>query len=364
MRIAYIIDRITIGGAERLGVSVTSFLKKAGHDVAVFSLSIPLGRERSSFSWWKEAGIRLFVRPRMPFINRRHRVFWLSQHFKKWKPDLIWTTLDFSTLLGQILGQKLNIPVVSWRNSSDMFLLDSLVYSNDLTCLWVGDCRATTDTITRFLPADRVATWPPQLFEEDTFQLAQPWVPNTPLHFGSVGRLTWEKNYAILILALSLLDANTLSIPFHITIVGDGCDRKKLESFVMRRNLQKYITFSGKTLNPYPFLSSLHLYLQPSCAEGFCISAHEAMQVGLPLIASHVGELKYSVQNDQTGWSVPPNDPIALRDAIKFALHNPHLLAPRGKNARRYVSENFSSEKFIQNGNAVLQKIHDLTGLK
>ena len=96
-------------------------------------------------------------------------------------------------------------------------------------------------------------------------------------------------------------------------------------------------------LNPYSFLSSLHLYLQPTRYEGFCISAHEAMQVGLPLIASHVGELKYSVQNGKTGWSVPPNDPIALRDALKFALHNPHLLAPMGQNARHYVSENFNS---------------------
>ena len=276
---------------------------------------------------------------------------------------MIWTAEDLSTSVGQILGQKLNIPVVSWHNT-DYFLYNSLLYNGDLTSLWVGDCRATTDTITRFLPADRVATWPPQLFEEDTFQLAQPWMPNTPLHFGSVGRLTWQKGYAILILALSLLDADTLSIPFHITIVGDGSDRKQLESLVVRHNLQKYITFAGKTLNPRPFLSSFHLYLQPSRFEGFCISVHEAMQVGLPVIASHVGELKYSVQNDQTGWSVPPNDPIALRDALKFALHNPHLLAPMGQNARHYVSENFSSEKFVQNGNAILQKIHDLTGLK
>ncbi|MBO5996834.1 MAG: glycosyltransferase family 4 protein [Acetobacter sp.] len=363
MRIACIIDGIYIGGSERLNVRVSSFLQKAGHDVVVFSIFAPSERNERCTSWWKEAGIRLFVRPRTPFINHRHRMFWLSQHFKKWKPDLIWTSPYHPAILGQTLGHKLNIPVVSW-NFGAMFFHDSFVYNDDRTCLWVGDCRAATDTLARYLPAERFANWPPNLFNEGTFQLAQPWSPNTPLRLGSVGRLAFQKGYDVLIKALSLLDADTLSIPFHITIVGDGSEREKLEALVMRRNLQKYVTFAGAMLDPRSFLSSLHLYLQPSRYEGFCNAAHEAMQVGLPVIASDVGELKYSVQNDQTGWFVSPDDPIALRDALKFALHNPHLLAPMGQNARHYVSENFSSEKFVQNGSTVLQKIHDLTGLK
>lgn len=361
MRIAYVTHLGSEGGAERIHASVCPFLQKVGHDVTLFVLD---RRNGLASTWWREAGIRFFVRPRTPFINRRHRMYWLSQHFEKWKPDLIWTSMDLAASLGQILGRQLNIPVVSWHHNSGNFLYDSLVYSGERTSLWIGDSRATTDMLSRYLPANKVAYWPPYLFEEGTFQPAQPWLPNTPLRLGVVGRLCLDKGYDTLIKALFLLDADTLSIPFHITVVGDGPERERLQALVIRHNLQKYITFAGFMPNPRAFLSSLHLYLQPSIGEGFCIAAHEAMQVGLPVIASQVGELRYSVQNDQTGWSIPPNDPIALRDALKFALHNPHLLAPMGQNARRYVSENFSSEKFIQNGNAVLQKIHNLTGLK
>ncbi|MBO6091033.1 MAG: glycosyltransferase, partial [Acetobacter sp.] len=317
MRIALVTDIVgNAGGTERLHTAVCSFLQKAGHDVTLFVLD---GRGRAS-SWWREAGICFFLRPRTLFINRRHRMYWLSEHLKKWKPDLIWTCLERSTLLGSTLGHEINIPVVSWYNMGH-WCLHLLAENRDRVCLWIGDSRSAGDLLTQCLPADRIATWPPHLFNEGTFQLAQPWKPGTPISIGSLGRLAFQKGYEIVIKALYLLDADTLSIPFHITIVGDGPERNRLKNLITQYNVQRYIHFTGASLeDPRSFLSSLHLYLQPSMGEGFCIAAHEAMQVGLPVIASNVGELKYSVQNDQTGWSIPPDDPIALRDALKFAL--------------------------------------------
>ncbi|MBO6037948.1 MAG: glycosyltransferase family 4 protein [Acetobacter sp.] len=363
MRIAYIINSAGFGGAELPTPTICRVLQEAGHEVIVFvlckgdGLSLPL---------WKKSKLNVFIR----HGNRKDHLaalFWLFQHFQTWKPDLIWTSLVRSTLLGQIIGQKLNIPVVSWRNTVKPKLINHILLRlcHSASCLWIGDSQATTKYLTRKLhiPPEKVTYWP--IFQATpSAPHAKPWQQGLPLHLGSLGRLSPEKGYDILIKAVSLLDEKTLSIPFHITIVGEGPERQNLQSLINQHNLQNHITLVGFLHNPHPFLSSLHLYLQPSQFEGFCIAAHEAMYAGLPVIASHVGELKYSVQNNKTGWSIQPNNPITLSNTIKNALLNPHTLAPMGQNARNYVSQTFSPEDFVKNGNIVLEKIYNLTDLK
>lgn len=364
MRIAYIVNSAGLGGAEVPIPAICRVLQESGHEVTIFALHKGGGL---SLPLWEKAKLNVSIR----HGNRKDHLaalFWLYKHLQTWKPDLIWTSLVRSTLLGQIIGQKLNTPVVSWRNTSKPKFINRtlLRLCHSTSCLWIGDSQATTDALIHDFPFSsygKVACWP--IFQANPSALqAQPWKPNTPLHLGSIGRLAPEKGYDILIKAISLLDEKTLSIPFHITIIGEGPERQKLQSLINQHNLQNYITLAGFLRNPQPFFSSIHLYLQPSQFEGFCIAAHEAMQAGLPIIASHVGELKYSVQNNKTGWSIQPNNPITLSNTIKNALLNPHTLAPMGQNARNYVSQTFSPEDFVKNGNIVLEKIYNLTDLK
>ena len=358
MRIAYLIASANGGGAERLLIPACNFLRDVGHEVIVFAPCKGDGRARS---WWENAGIKFCIQNNT-FTHDPMFIFWLRQYFKAWKPDLIWTSHDDITQVGQYIGKELRIPVVSWHHID--YLYCSLIHTGGDTCLWVSDARSTTEMLAQHLSAERLAHWPPPLFQENPSKLAQPWQPGTPLRFGSVGRLHYHKGYDVLIKALSLLDDETRSIPFHITIVGDGPEQHNLQSLISQYNLQNYITLAGFMADPQPFLSTLHLSINPSRLESLCNAAHEAMNLGLPLIATDVAELKSSVQNNKTGWSVPSEDPIALSNALKEALHNPHTLASMGQNARDYVSQTFSQEAFSQNGHTVLEKIYNLTGLK
>ena len=362
MRIAYVINSTGFGGAECPVPAICRVFQEAGHEVTVFAL---YKRDALALPAWKKAKLNVIVRSGN---SKDHfsALLWLYKNMRTYKPDLIWTSLIRSTLLGQIVGQTLRIPVVSWQHSEHLsFYNRVLLYlRRQASRLWIADSQSVADMTTRVLhiPQEKLMCWP--IFRADPSHIAQPWQPGTPIRFGSLGRLHPVKGYDILLKAISLLDSETFSIPFHITIAGEGPDHQKLQHLISHYNLQNHVTLAGFLQNPHPFLASLHLYLQPSLWEGFCIAAHEAMQVGLPIIASYVGELKYSVQNDETGWSIPPSNPFILSDAIKNALRNPHLLAPMGTRAKAYIDQKFSPEIFTKNGNLILQKIHTLTGLK
>jgi glycosyltransferase involved in cell wall biosynthesis len=114
----------------------------------------------------------------------------------------------------------------------------------------------------------------------------------------------------------------------------------------------------GFVEKPKEFLASLHLYIQPSRYEGFCIAMHEAMQAGLPIIASKVGQMPYTVEAG-SGWLVDPGDVPALADALADALSHPERLAAMGQAAKARVYPRYSSEAFKDAGESILQRLSE-----
>jgi glycosyltransferase involved in cell wall biosynthesis len=66
--------------------------------------------------------------------------------------------------------------------------------------------------------------------------------------------------------------------------------------------------------------------------------AMEAMAMGKPLVASDVGGLPDLVAHGETGFLVPPGDPLALRNALAMLVSNPELCATMGAAARQRVA--------------------------
>lgn len=73
--------------------------------------------------------------------------------------------------------------------------------------------------------------------------------------------------------------------------------------------------------------------------ETFGIVMLEAMATGRPVIASRIGGLVDVVVDGETGYLVPPGDPLALRQAIERLLADPGLRERMGQAARRRVIE-------------------------
>ena len=78
---------------------------------------------------------------------------------------------------------------------------------------------------------------------------------------------------------------------------------------------------------------------------------------GLPVLASTVGELPYSIRDGVNGYTVAPDDAGALADGLRTMLVHPEKLSVMGQAARADILDRFSWDHFAETGTAILNDI-------
>ena len=73
----------------------------------------------------------------------------------------------------------------------------------------------------------------------------------------------------------------------------------------------------------------------------------EGMACGIPAICTRVGAMPEVVEDGVTGFVVPPNDPIALREKILWLKENPTVARQMGDAARQRVLEHFTWDHVV-----------------
>jgi glycosyltransferase involved in cell wall biosynthesis len=358
MRIAYLINSLDGYGAGLPVPMITGFMREAGADVHLFALSRRDGLMEP-----------ILARNGLAFDVHQGSVLqslgWLRERLEAYRPTVIWTSLAHATLIGRWLGMRLRLPVVSWQHN--VFLkpgnVAALWLTKGLTDVWVADsaCVARV-TRSRFgLRDEDVAIWP--LFSADpAAPRAEAARPGEIFRIGSLGRLHPHKGYDVLVRALAKIKNETpeLATRFTVTIGGDGPARRDLESLARDLGVTNFI-LAGYQERPKEFLATLHAYTQPSRVEGLCISAHEAMQAGLPAIVSDMGEMPLTVREGETGFVVPVAAVDELAAAIRKLVSDPARAAAMGEAAHRHVNDRFSGERFRAAGHDILRRAGALT---
>ena len=155
---------------------------------------------------------------------------------------------------------------------------------------------------------------------------------------GSIGRLTYQKGYDLLIL---LLNRNKeIFSKYHFLIGGPGEDLKKLEELKKKLNVVN-ITFLGELKNPYPFLSKIDYYLSSSRWEGLPLTVLEAFALKKPCILTDVPGHK-DFQRYAQYYNL--DDPLSLEKALENATPLQHfpkeftLINMRNEVERTYIN--------------------------
>jgi len=99
----------------------------------------------------------------------------------------------------------------------------------------------------------------------------------------SVGRLTRQKGYDLLIDSMPEIVASNPNVRLYI--VGEGEDRTSLENQIQCLGLEQYVILTGFLQNPYSLMAQMDAFVCSSRAEGFSLVIAEAMIVGLPVIS-------------------------------------------------------------------------------
>ncbi len=118
---------------------------------------------------------------------------------------------------------------------------------------------------------------------------------------------------------------------------------QRLRAEVRQLQVEDRVVFVETTAEIERYLRAAEVFALPSSREGLPNALLEAMASGLACVASRLpGVTDAVIQDGINGWLVPPEDPVALADALRAALEDPVRATAVGARARKTVAEHFA----------------------
>lgn len=138
----------------------------------------------------------------------------------------------------------------------------------------------------------------------------------------------------------------------RVLIAGNGPEAARLEQHAAREGLAN-VQFLGE-VSDEDKMCLLHLsrgFVFPSHlrSEAFGMSLLEAAMCARPMVSCEIGTGTSFINVDGlTGWTVPPQDPAALREAMHKLNDAPGAAAAMGAAARRRFEELFTADRMVR----------------
>ncbi|MFL6240184.1 MAG: glycosyltransferase [Actinomycetes bacterium] len=373
-RILLGINDLEYGGAEQQLVHLATRLKACGHHVAVVTL-LPADDHAPALRALDVPLIRIEMsRLRGASAVRQARAIVRQQ-----KPDLIITFLYQSNMVMRLASVGLGIPVISSiRNEyfggrareTAMRISDSLavrtVTNSRLAAKSLLSRGVVPESkllvIPNGLPLDQFAT---AATRRDGVRAALGLAPDHIVWLG-IGRLWPQKNWAVLVDAVSTLPADVRS-RLRVLIVGDGYLEAELRLRIDRQGLADRIQLLGRRPDVPDLLGACDALILTSDFEGLPNVVIEAMAASRPVVATAVGGSPELVEDGSTGVLVPPADVSAVAKAMtKLSRLSAPERAAMGERGRAAVQERYALDavmaqwqalvdETLQNGNGRLK---------
>ncbi|MBW4582123.1 MAG: glycosyltransferase [Tildeniella nuda ZEHNDER 1965/U140] len=170
-----------------------------------------------------------------------------------------------------------------------------------------------------------------------------------------LGRMVPRKGVDTVIRSLAYLIQEHQTAAHLLVVGGDLADADarvtvemtRLQTIAAEAGVADYVTFvgrQGREVLKY-YYSAADVFITTPWYEPFGITPIEAMACGTPVVGSDVGGIKFTVRDGETGYLVPPNDPMAIADRIAHLYQQPQLLDSFGRQAIQRVNALFTWQR-------------------
>lgn len=165
---------------------------------------------------------------------------------------------------------------------------------------------------------------------------------NSKLKLLSVGRFCEAKNFDNVPEIASIIKSK--GIDFKWYIIGYGSDEDLIKSKIAEFSMEDTVIILGKKENPYPFIKSCDIYVQPSRYEGKAVTVHEAQILNKPIIITDYPTAKSQLTNGFDGVIVSLDNQDCA-DGIAKVIQDKELQSKLIENMK---STNYSNESEIE----------------
>lgn len=172
----------------------------------------------------------------------------------------------------------------------------------------------------------------------------------------SVGRLGKEKNFKFLIDLFSKMAEDHPEV--DLVIVGQGVDKEDLIEQTQKLKIESRVHIIGgierELMNDV--YSSAYLFTLASTSETQGIVCLEAAAAELPLVLVDDSAFNGIIEDNFNGYSLPLDQKIFI-EKVSYLIKNPDKAKEMGKNSKKLVRKNFSSEAIIEKLTAIYAKV-------
>jgi N-acetyl-alpha-D-glucosaminyl L-malate synthase BshA len=133
-----------------------------------------------------------------------------------------------------------------------------------------------------------------------------------------------------------------------LVMVGDGPERYGAEQEAKELGVDRHVQFLGKIDSVAPLLAAADIFLLPSNAESFGLSALEALASGTPVIGTNVGGLPEVVRDGETGVLCGVGDTEGMSKAAIDLLTDEKKWQAMSRAAAADARERFAMDDIVE----------------
>lgn len=355
LKISLVIPTMDRGGAEKQVVLLAIGLARSGHDVRVVLLT----RDGPLSESLREAGIEVVL------IGKRFKLdpsalVRLTTWFRSWQPDVVHTWLFAANSFGRVAAHRAGVPVIiasercvdPWKQGWHFFI-DRRLQS------WTSAITTNSAGVRDFYVDHGIS---PEKFEiipngiapvaSSALNLTDRATARQRLEIAedrklilAVGRLWPQKRIRDLIWAAELL--GTLRQDTTLVIIGDGPQRDEMLRHRDAVSRLDHVRFAGNRDDVLQLLPHADAFWIASEYEGQSNAVIEAMQAGVPVIASNIAGNSDLVIDGETGCLFEVGDTGKLAEKTHELLNNPELATRLTTAAKSRVATEFAIAAMI-----------------
>ncbi len=364
MKILYIITQADGGGAQQY---VLTLAKHFGGTIAAGNEAQELfiSAQNLQLTAYELKHLKRSINPWHDFWA----IFEIKSLVKKLQPDIVHLNSTKAGFLGSIgaklAGTKTVFTAHGFRFLEPMSQVSKAFYlAIEKLAGWFRDYIITVSNVDKtsalkynLINPKKISTIhngiPPIPFLAKDEARTQLNLPQNVLVLATVANFYKTKGLDVLIDAVSLLPKEIKDKCIFV-IFGDGAERRNLELKIRNYGLGQTILLKGKVNEPRLYLKAFDIFVLPSRKEGFPFAILEAMQAGLPIVATKVGGIPEAV-ND-AGILVEPENPAALATAITTSIRR-RIEVPDLDQASLARSKFFTEQKMLEETKKVYENL-------